>query len=50
MAATMNMSVSVPLAMRERLVAESAETGLKLSTIIQQALAARWEQQTETAA
>jgi hypothetical protein len=40
----MNMSVSVPNAMRERLVAEAEATGLKLSTIIQQALAARWSE------
>jgi predicted transcriptional regulator len=45
----MNMSVSVPNAMRERLVAEAEATGLKLSVIIQQALSARWEAQDKAA-
>ena len=48
MAATMNMSVSVPNGMRDRLVAEAEATGLKLSTIIQQALRARWATQDTT--
>jgi hypothetical protein len=41
----MNMSVSLPNAMRERLVAEAEATGLKLSVIIQQALRLRWSLQ-----
>lgn len=38
-------SVSMQPALRERLRAESEETGLKMSTIIQQALKARWAAQ-----
>jgi len=37
--------VSLPQEMRDRLRAESGETGLKVSTIVQQALSARWAAQ-----
>lgn len=44
------MSVSVPPTMRERLVAEAEATGLKISTIVQQAIAARYANQDAQAA
>jgi predicted transcriptional regulator len=43
------MTISVQPDVRERLRAEAEATGLKMTTIIQQALAARWEAQDKTA-
>jgi DNA-binding transcriptional MocR family regulator len=43
--ATRLTGVSLPPAMNERLRAEAEATGLKMSTIMQQALAARWATQ-----
>ena len=43
--ATQIVSASLPPSMADKLRTEATESGLKVSTIIQQALSARWEAQ-----
>lgn len=43
--AAYSMMVSMPMDVRTQLLAEAEQTGLKMSTIIAQALKARWAAQ-----